>query len=375
MSSVLLRQRCSPFPLPRAALAVPIAVALIAAAGCSLTNRSYTPKTLPLEFQAPTVRGAQSLDISHFSRPAVANDRIDFGDLLKVSVAAGLDSDSITDLFVRVGEDGIGSLPEVGPLQLAGLTLTQAEQQITAVCIHRNLYRQPLITVSIAEQRVNRITVSGAVTRPGVQEIPRSSSYLADAIVAAGGFTKDAGTKVTVCRPPEPSRLAGTGGAPEPAGVQLASHTQPEPAREAQLVCLDLSDKSAPSDRSEYLPDGSVVTVEKLEPAPIEVVGLVKKPGQYEYPLNRELRVYSAIALAGGLESKLADEVIIVRANPRTGEQANIRVSLRSAKRDPAANLKLAPGDIVSVEPNLGTAVLDLIKIIRFGVGTSLPLF
>lgn len=354
--------------LPLTAM-VEAAVLLFAISGCSLIHRHYAPDTLPPEFQARSLKSARSSDVSLVAGQPGKSDLIAAGDLLKISVAAGLDRDAVTEFYAWVDENGMAHLPEIGRIRLAGLTLIQAGKQVGAVCVHRNLYRQPAVTVAMERQRVNHITVTGAVEEPGVQELPPGSSYLSEAIVAAGGFAEDAGTKVTIRRSSEPPRLAGPAhGPPGPSGVRLVSGEQPLPGRQAQLVCLDLSDKNSQLGRREYLPDGSVVTVERLEPKPIEVVGLVRKPGQYDFPLTYDLNVYSAIALAGGRSSKLADEVLVLRTPPGGQEQITIRVSLRAAKKDATANLKLAPGDIVSVEPNPGTVVVDLIKLLRFGV-------
>jgi hypothetical protein len=53
-----------------------------------------------------------------------------------------------------------------------------------------------------------------------------------------------------------------------------------------------------------------------------------------------------------------------------------IRVSIREAKRDGEANVRLAAGDVVSVEETPATFVLDLMRnFIRFGLSSSVPLF
>ncbi len=339
-------------------------------AGCSLLSTRYTPRSLPPEFQAKDVHKAQNLDISHFVHRTTENDRIKRGDLLKVTLAAGLDADAVTELRIRVNDNGTCTLPEIGPLPLAGLSLMQADQQITAACVNRQLYRRPLVTVIIEEQRANRITVAGAVKTPSVQELSRKSSYLLDAIMAAGGFAEDAGTRITIRRPAGPSRLAAQESAlPGGSGVQLAGATQEVLPRQPQLVCLDLADVRTSADRGEYLPDGSVITVERLRPEPIQVIGLVEMPGQYDYPLDHDLHVFGAIALAGGLTSNLANEVLVIRKNPDSDKQIAIRVDLKAAKRSRAANLKLAPGDIVSVEPNVGTVLTDIPRL--FGIGGS----
>ena len=41
--------------------------------------------------------------------------------------------------------------------------------------------------------------------------------------------------------------------------------------------------------------------VPQLDQNPIQVLGLIRKPGEYKLPTDRDLRVLDALALAGGL--------------------------------------------------------------------------
>ncbi|RMG38581.1 MAG: hypothetical protein D6725_06905 [Planctomycetota bacterium] len=115
--------------------------------------------------------------------------------------------------------------------------------------------------------------------------------------------------------------------------------------------------------------------VEKLEPEPIKVLGLVKKPGHYDFPIAEPVRVLDAIAMAEGVSNGLADKVLVIRNNPQGGEPAVIRVSLRRAKWDGRENLLLAPGDVVSVEQTPETVMLEALKVIRFAVSTGINSF
>ena len=82
-----------------------------------------------------------------------------------------------------------------------------------------------------------------------------------------------------------------------------------------------------------------------------------------------------AIALANGTSNKAANKVFIVRQLPGQQQPSVIETSIRSAKRNGERNLKLAPGDSVSVEQTPATVLLDSIMLIRFGVGASLGTF
>jgi polysaccharide export outer membrane protein len=232
------------------------------------------------------------------------------------------------------------------------------------------------------QQGINRVTVVGAVEEPGVYEMPRNSSYLLGALVAAGGLADDAGTDVEIRLPGTP----GGGG-----GATLASYQAPQPGSDVaaaiepgalaqdgsvRLVRVDLAGEVLLGPSGKYLGDGTVVRVERRNPKPIEVIGLVGRPGQYEYPVNHELRVLGAIAMAGGLAQQVADKVFVIR---KTEEDANstvlIEVSLHRAKRDIRENLRLAPGDIVSIEHTPATILMDAIRFVRFGLSSSVPLF
>ncbi|HYW79478.1 MAG TPA: SLBB domain-containing protein, partial [Thermoguttaceae bacterium] len=198
----------------------------------------------------------------------------------------------------------------------------------------------------------------------------RSSSYLLAAITAAGGLAEDAGTQITIQRP-----------ASSEGNVRLTSYSDsatPVADNQPTLVTLNLAEAITQTGPGEYLPSGTTVRVEQRNPAPIEVVGLVKRPGQYDFPVNHDLRVFGAIALGGGVSSQLADKVLVMRYQPETGELVTIDLSLYSAKRNTDENLLLAPGDIVSVEQTPATVVAGIItNVIRFGVGmsTNLPIF
>ncbi len=93
-------------------------------------------------------------------------------------------------------------------------------------------------------------------------------------------------------------------------------------------------------------------------------------------PPNKNLHVLDAIAMAGGIDSSVADKIYVIRRQAADMDAAMIQVSLQDAKRDGTENLRLASGDIVSVEQTLPTVAVDAIKsVIRIGVAARVPLF
>ena len=120
------------------------------------------------------------------------------------------------------------------------------------------------------------------------------------------------------------------------------------------------------------LGDGAIVMVERRDPLPVNVQGLVHKPGPVNYPLGTELHLLEAVGMAGGRNNQGANKVTIIRHVAGEANPTVIATSLREAKRRGDMNLKLAPGDVVSVEQTPATVFIDTIHLIRFAIGTSL---
>ncbi len=118
-----------------------------------------------------------------------------------------------------------------------------------------------------------------------------------------------------------------------------------------------------------------MVYVAKRMLKPVYVLGLVHKPGEYEYPRNKEIRVLDALALAGGCSSNVAEKLLVIRHLPGKTEPVAIAASIGEAKRGPD-NIPLAPGDTVIVEQTPATVVVDVLQnFFRFGFSGAVPIF
>lgn len=354
-----------------------LGAAVLLQVGCA--SRVYHAAALPTQFQAPPVENTRVVDLSRLSNYVASNEMIDVGDVLDVSVAVGAGSTEITTFPVRVNEQGVGDVPFVGPVPLAGLELQAAEQAIRAASVQRGVYHNPHVTVTMRRQRVNQVTVIGAVNEPGVYALPRGRSGLLQALVAAKGLSDEAGTDVEIRRAstrhlrhapgtlpehvaqPHDPRIGGPGPAAAESGPASVTINLVAAVREG-LAPLELE-------------DGDVVMVQRRDPQPIQVLGLVRKPGQYELPVHQELRVLDALALAGGRSTLLTDKLRIIRRVPGQAEPVVITLSVGDAMRSGAANLRLAPGDTISVEPNLMTYLSEVMGMARFGLGATVSPF
>ncbi len=347
-------------------------VILLVAAGCR--GKIYQASRLPPELLAPASPNLDKLNLSGLSDQSVSAEVIQPGDVLDVTTVTDFAKLVTTTTPVRVAEDGSIIVPLVGRVQVGGLEVQQAEKVVNAESIARGVFRNPSLTVTMKQCRVRNVTVVGAVNKPGKHELPRGSSSLMTAILAADGLSKDAGTEVEI-RHTDSRQTTPPGLPPAMAADGSIAQTSYDEAAGPAVVRVDLALASTGAYRLPDLRDGDVVHVSKRNLPPVHVMGLVRKPGEYAYPANQELRVLDAIALAGGHSNPLAEDVIVIRQVPNAPEPARIAVSIQAAKNG-SDNLVLAPGDTISVEQSPVTMTYDVINtFFRVGIGASVNWF
>lgn len=87
---------------------------------------------------------------------------------------------------VRVNQAGYVTLPLIGAVTVAGLTQQQVEEQIATMYGDKYL-QNPQVSVFIREFTTERITVDGAVAKPGIYPLVGPMTLLR-VIALAGGF-------------------------------------------------------------------------------------------------------------------------------------------------------------------------------------------
>lgn len=337
-------------------------------AGCQTRNFYYAsnmPKSLRLVAQS----NPQEVDLSRLASAQGGSQTIGPGDLLEVEISASLNKDDQFAVSTRVMEDGSATVSDIGTVQLAGLEPSAAESLLRTEFMNKGFYRNPVVTVSFKHKKMNYVRVLGAVKKPGLHELPPNASDIVSALAAAEGLAENAGENVEVRNP-----AIAFDSRPLVAGVDgpysAVSRTSESSGMKTYTVSLT---SAATTVGNKYtVEDGGVVMVEKRDPAPIHVGGLVNEAGEFEIPVGKPLTVLKAIQLAGGPSNQLADKVFVIRPLAKDGEKALIQVSLRKAKRNPKEDILLGPGDSVLVEHTPATVLMEAMQLIRFGVsGTT----
>ena len=103
----------------------------------------------------------------------------------------------------RLNPEGNLSVPLLGSIHLAGLTVTQAASRLTEL-YGRDYLVNPKINVVLLSYAKRRFSILGQVNRPGSYEMPEGSPGgidLLEAIAMAGGYTRIAAPeRITVRR-------------------------------------------------------------------------------------------------------------------------------------------------------------------------------
>lgn len=177
-------------------------------------NSSYRPQSLPAIFDmtagggsarptgvlpqpvlSPSVR-PNEITSRIPPTPAVAPYPIGVGDVVllatprggsTVEELSGLLAAQNTRQGYTVQDDGSINIPNVGRVQLAGMTIDNAEAELFQRLVENQL--DPTFSLEIAEFNSRRVTIGGAVGRPAVAPISLTPLYLDEAIATAGGIT------------------------------------------------------------------------------------------------------------------------------------------------------------------------------------------
>ena len=354
-----------------------LAVLTLILSGCQ-SGMSYRAAELPADLAAPQAFNGQQFDLSRLGNTGAGADLIQPRDTLAVRVSSGNDDEEPQNVDFKVAENGTIDIPFIGPVNVAGLTESQAADAIRTSSVQRQIFMRPAVSVAFAKKHMHQVTVAGAVARPGKYDIRASASTLATAILAAGGLTEKASSRITVHSPSGSTSGNRSSGVAQNAILEVGHdsgstetskvHTDSGP--KITQVSL-LSPEASQAASRQNLPDGTVVTVQEQPARFVTVMGLTGNR-TIEMPYDRELRLLDALAQAGGPRYSpwIANKLKVVRPHPQTGEAVAIRLYLGEAQRNRDANIPLAAGDVLSVEETPLTFTISTIGQL-LGVGRT----
>ncbi len=268
--------------------------------------------------------------------PQPEDYRLSPGDLVTVTV---LEAEELKTTG-RISARGFITLPLLGQVEVKSLTESEAERKIEA--LYRVKYiHDPHVSILIQEQQGTRVTVLGAVRKPGTYSCP-SRHRLLDVLAVAEGLSEKAGRT-----------------------VHLVGKTDESEKPRAFIVDMEELIKKGRSELNLEVKGGDTVYIP--EAGMVYVDGAVRKPGNY--PIRERSTVQEAIVAAGGF-SRTADEGNIKLARyVGEGKRQVIQLSRRDLESGASDELELKDRDVVFVETS---TIQALIYGLRLDLGTGL---
>jgi polysaccharide biosynthesis/export protein len=210
--------------------------------------------------------------------PGPREIRLEAGDLISVHLYGTVDYLPTA----RVSLDGSIQLPLIGLVQVAGLTLHEAQDLIAQRLTDAGMYRNPQVSIQITESPNQVVTITGEMH--GLIPMVGGQKRLFDVLSAAGGLPVTASHTITINRP----------------GV-------------AQPIIVDLGTNPATSALSN-VPIFARDTIVVARVGVVYLLGAFRTQGPIPLQQNSPLTLMQAAAIGGGpgWEGK-ADDLRIIR--------------------------------------------------------------
>jgi polysaccharide export outer membrane protein len=221
---------------------------------------------------------------------------------------------------IDVRSDGKANIPLLGDLKVAGKTTDELDDEVTQL-LGRDYIVDPQVSIELKESAKMWVTVMGEVRTPGRYPLKRDMKII-DLMAAAGGITKDAGSRISIAR-----------------------HGDSDSEVQTLVVDRDHLLGDVTGESNLILQRNDVVTIGGKDYYYIR--GEVTRPGPYF--LETGTTVLKAISVASGLTPFANRRQVSVLRSGKDGVQDKIVVNLKSIEDGKAPNIPLKPEDTIIV--------------------------
>lgn len=155
-----------------------------------------TPTSVPILERIAAIEGPADQYVEHDEvrtedlRPEASEYRLSAGDQLEVRIW-DIITPGVPEIYpLLVDTRGVIRIPQIGELNVSGLTAEQIRQRIADAS--SRFVNNPLVQVTVAQSRKQTFTMLGMVPAPGAYFIPSADYRLLEAITVAGGIPETA---------------------------------------------------------------------------------------------------------------------------------------------------------------------------------------
>lgn len=240
----------------------------------------------------------------------------------------------------RIDSDGSVSLPLIGRVHAAGLTLSEFEDALQAKL--QKQIRNPHLVTNLIETRSQAVSVMGAVNSPGIQQL-QGTRTLFDVLAAAGGLKPEAGDLITVTRQADQGPLNLPNVVRDPTSGRMTAEVR---VRDV----LDLRDPHS----NIFIAPHDEISVPRAQV--VYVIGNVRKAGGFTISEGRSLSALEALSLAEGLSADAKpSHAQILRRNSDSAsiDRQQIPIDLSKVLAGKMKDVALKPDDILFIPDNV----------------------
>jgi len=257
---------------------------------------------------------------------------------------------------IRIDSDGQVTLPFIGRIKLAGLSVTEAEKQIGTELSKYVL--RPQVELNVVESHSEPVSVFGAVNNPGAYQL-EGQKTLTEILSMAGGLRKDAGRSLKVTRRVEWGPL------PLPSAVK-------DPTGKFSVAEVDIDAfvrGDTPAANIQILPY-DVISVPPAEL--VYVVGQVRKPGGFTMTGREGMTVLQALSMAEGLDKTAAPKKARILRRSNDSSRSELAVNLEKILAGSTPDMTLQADDVLfvpnSAAKSAGVKTLDAMIQLTTGI-------
>jgi polysaccharide biosynthesis/export protein len=277
-------------------------------------------------------------------------------DLITVRIFA---ADDIPDKPIQIDNDGMVTLPMIGSVRAAGLTVSQFQANL--VTAYKKYFKNPQVSVQVNEFHSQPVSVAGNVNTPGVVQL-RGNRNLMEVISQAGGLKPDAGDSVLITRNLSEGTIPVAGAFTDPTGKYSVAH----------INIRDVMSGKDPQGNILIKPH-DVVTVPRARL--IYVLGNVTKPGGFVLTDNETMSITKAVALAGGWDKTASLSGARVLRASGGAEREQIPANIKKIMKNQAPDLELRPDDILYIPNSTEKTAGALGLAAAIGIGTGIAIW
>jgi polysaccharide biosynthesis/export protein len=244
------------------------------------------------------------------------------------------EADEINEKPFRIEEDGTITLPLIGIVKAAGVTIQQLEDDVKEKL--RTYIKNPVISITVVQFRSSPVFFVGDFMRPGIYAL-QGRHTLVEMLMSVGGLQATAARRVKVTRRDEAGQI------PLP-GATYDSDTK---TSSVEISLAALSQNINPAEDIVLQPNDTI-TAEKVEQ--VYVQGAVAKNGGFEIGDKDYLSTLQLLSLAGGLAPDAEPEKArILRPVLNSTRRAEIPLDLTRVLETEGTDYPLLPNDVLYI--------------------------